>query len=140
MAGGHTVGNASCSFFQDRLYDFQNTGKPDPNMDRTLRDQLSLWCPQGTTGTNSVFLDQNSASSMTVDKSYYEQIMMKRGILQIDQQLAISGLTKGTVKQMAESSDFGHKFGEAMVKLGRVEVITEGRKGEIRTFCSAVNS
>ncbi|PON37276.1 heme peroxidase [Trema orientale] len=45
-----------------------------------------------------------------------------------------------TVIQIANSLDFGSKFGEAMRKLGRVEVKTSLLNGEIRASCRAVNT
>ncbi|KAI5575979.1 hypothetical protein POPTR_009G019501v4 [Populus trichocarpa] len=38
--GGHSVGIAPCVAFENRLYDFQNTGKPDPTMNTTLLKTL----------------------------------------------------------------------------------------------------
>ncbi|PON48198.1 Peroxidase [Trema orientale] len=140
LLGGHTVGVAHCGFFQDRLYNFRGTGKPDPTMDPNLVTELQSKCPPQSTGGNSVDLDQNKGSSLTVDKSYYEQLLRNRGILEIDQNLASSGLTNMTVIQIANSPDFGSKFGEAMRKLGRVEVKTSLLNGEIRTSCRAVNT
>nr|XP_043623948.1 peroxidase 60 [Erigeron canadensis] len=139
LLGGHTIGIAHCSLFQDRLYNFQNTGKPDPTMDSTLLWSLRRTCVQNATVDRTANLDQNSFSSSLVDKSYYSQIMLRRGVLQIDQQLALDSLSKSTVKAIAGSSDFNFKFGQAMVKLGATQVLT-GTQGEIRKSCRSVNS
>lgn len=136
--GGHTVGIAHCSFFQDRLYNYKNTGKPDPNMDPSLLVSLRRICPMNSARDNTVNLDQDPASSLRVDNSFFKQIMMRRGILQIDQDLATNSLTKATVAKIATGNDFNAKFGEAMVKMGRVQVLT-GNQGEIRKSCRAVN-
>ncbi|PIN20733.1 Peroxidase [Handroanthus impetiginosus] len=138
LLGGHTVGVAHCPLFQDRLYNFQNTGKPDPTMDPKLLASLRARCPQNANVNNTVNLDQNPFSSMTVDNSYYRQIVLNRGILQIDQELALDPLSKSTVAAIANGFDFSKKFGEAMIKLGGVEVLT-GDQGEIRSSCRAVN-
>ncbi|XP_006487931.3 peroxidase 60 [Citrus sinensis] len=138
LLGGHTVGIAHCSFFQDRLYNYKNTGKPDPNMDPSLLVSLRRICPMNSARDNTVNLDQDPASSLRVDNSFYKQIMMRRGILQIDQDLATNSLTKATVAKIATGDDFNAKFGEAMVKMGRVQVLT-GNQGEIRKSCRAVN-
>ncbi|XP_073152662.1 peroxidase 60-like [Henckelia pumila] len=139
LLGGHTVGVAHCSLFQDRLYNFQNTGKPDPNMDPTLRATLIATCPQNSSVDNTANLDQNSTSSLTVDNSYYQQIVSNRGILQIDQELALDPLSKPTVTAIAKGSDFSTRFSEAMIKLGAVQVLT-GKKGEIRRFCNTTKA
>lgn len=136
--GGHTVGVTHCFFFQDRLYNFQNTGRPDPNMDRELVKTLRLSCPQTSSGSNIVNLDQNPSSSSTVDNSYYTEIKEHRGVLQIDQALALDPETSDTVTSIARGSDFSTKFGQAMVKLGAIQVLT-GTQGEIRKSCRATN-
>ncbi|XP_021887501.1 peroxidase 60 [Carica papaya] len=139
LLGGHTVGFAHCVFFQDRLYNFQNTGKPDPTMNSTLLQALRFMCPQNSLRNNAVNLDQNPSSSFTVDNSFYKQILLNRGILQIDQELALDSITKDIVKGIATSNDFITKFAEAMVKLGRTEVLTD-TQGEIRRSCRSVNN
>ena len=136
--GGHTVGVAHCVLFQDRLYNFKNTGQPDPTMDPELVKNLRSKCPQNTTSNNFVNLDQNPLSSFIVDKSYYGQILAHRGILQIDQELALDPLTQATITTIANGYDFNTKFGQAMVKLGAVQVLT-GTQGEIRKSCRAIN-
>lgn len=139
LLGAHTIGIAHCSLFQDRLYNFQNSGKPDPTMDLSLLSSLKRTCPQNGTGNEKANLDQNSFSSAVVDKSFYTQIMLRRGVLQIDQELALDRLSKSTVAAIAGSSDFTTKFGQAMVKLGATQVLT-GTQGEIRTSCRSVKS
>ncbi|XP_040991202.1 peroxidase 60 [Juglans microcarpa x Juglans regia] len=140
LLGGHTVGVAHCFFFQDRLYNFQNTGRPDPTMDRELVRSLRSRCPQKSTGYNIVSLDQNFLSSFIVDNSFYQQILRKRGVLQIDQRLALDPRTRDIVTTIASgrASDFGSKFGEAMIKMGAIQVLT-GTEGEIRKSCSVIN-
>lgn len=140
FVGGHTVGITHCSLFLDRLYNFRNTGKPDPTMDVSLLAAMTQRCPQNNGGVdNSVNLDQNPLSSMRVDNSYYRQIVLRRGILQIDQGLAVDPLSNQTVAAIAAGADFSTRFGQAMVKLGAVQVLT-GKKGEIRSSCRATNS
>lgn len=138
LLGGHTVGVAHCSLIKNRLYNFQNTGKPDPTMDLFLAKELRRRCPQNSTTDNTVNLDQNLLSSLVVDNSYYKQILMHKGILQIDQELALDPSTQSTVTYIASGSDFRTQFGQAMVKLGAVQVLT-GNQGEIRRSCRATN-
>ncbi|XP_065866363.1 peroxidase 60 [Euphorbia lathyris] len=138
LLGGHTVGLAHCSLFQNRLYDFQNSGKPDPTMDTTLLNILRNKCPQNSDGSNTTFLDQNLSSSFIVDKSFYQQILQHKGILQVDQELALDPITSSAVQNIANGADFNFKFGQALVKLGRVDVLT-GNEGQIRRFCRSVN-
>ncbi|KAK4477925.1 hypothetical protein RD792_017190 [Penstemon davidsonii] len=140
LLGGHTVGITHCSLIRDRIYNFQNTGKSDPNMDSALLTTLTARCPQNSSTSidNSVNLDQNPLSSMTVDNSYYRQIVKRRGVLQIDQDLALDPLSNNTVAAIANGFDFSTRFGQAMIKLGGVQVLT-GKQGEIRRSCRATN-
>ncbi|CAL5352602.1 unnamed protein product [Camellia sinensis] len=139
LLGGHTVGVAHCSLFKDRLYDFQNNGMPDRTMDPMLLNILRSRCPQNATTDSTVNLDQNPKSALVVDNSFYQQILLQRGILQIDQELALDPQTKGSAIYAARGLDFQTKFAQAMVKLGAVQVLT-GTQGEIRTSCRVVNN
>ncbi|KAG7012712.1 Peroxidase 60, partial [Cucurbita argyrosperma subsp. argyrosperma] len=136
---GHTVGVSQCLFFKDRLYNYKKTGRPDPTIDSWFLNDLRDQCPEDSNDNNVVFLDQTSMSSFVVDKSFHKQIWQRRGILEIDQQLALHPLTKDLVTRVAFGFDFASKFGDAMIKMGRFGVLT-GSEGEIRRTCEAVNS
>ncbi|XWS28554.1 hypothetical protein CRYUN_Cryun25bG0080100 [Craigia yunnanensis] len=138
LLGGHSIGITHCSHFQDRLYNFQNSEQPDSTMDPALLKNLTLICPKNSTANQPVNLDQNPLSSSILDNSFYNQIILRRGILQIDQELALDPLTNATVARIATSKDFPARFGQAMVKLGAVDVLT-GSEGEIRKLCFAPN-
>ncbi|XWS73890.1 hypothetical protein CRYUN_Cryun02cG0168000 [Craigia yunnanensis] len=136
---GHTIGVAHFFFFQDRLYNFQNISKPHLRMDPLLLQKLRSICPQNSLGIRPVNLDQNPLISFTLDYSYYKQIILQKGILQIDQELAFDPLTNGTVASIDTSNDFPANFGQAMVKLGAVDVLTISQ-GEIRKSCHVTNN
>ncbi|KAK6926562.1 hem peroxidase [Dillenia turbinata] len=139
LLGGHTIGVTHCSNFQYRLYNFQN-GKPDRTMNPILANQLRKICPQSATTDNVVDLDQNPLSANVVDNSFYRQIKMGRGVLQIDQELTWDPRTKKIVDWILRPVfDFQTQFGQAMVKLGSVGVLT-GTQGEIRKSCRAINN
>ncbi|KAF5744880.1 peroxidase 60-like [Tripterygium wilfordii] len=139
LLGGHTIGIAHCAFFQNRLYNFNNTGKPDPTMPASLLAALMNTCPQNSASSGFANLDQNPASANIFDKSYYNQILSRRGVLEIDQELAQDPQTRGIVMAIASGNSFLTNFGNAMVKLGALEVLT-GTQGEIRRSCRSVNS
>ncbi|KAI3420548.1 Peroxidase [Psidium guajava] len=136
LLGGHTVGIAHCSLFQDRLYNFNGLGKPDPTMDPKLVAALRPRCPQSAALDSTVNLDQNLSSSLVVDNSFYKQILARRGILQIDQELALDGRSKSLVATLANATDFSARFGRAMVKLGALQ---NRLPGEIRRSCRALD-
>ncbi|CAA7060325.1 unnamed protein product [Microthlaspi erraticum] len=127
IGGGHSVGVAHCSLFQDRIN--------DPAMDRTLNSQLRNTCRAPNDPT--AFLDQRT--SFLVDNAIFGEIRRQRGILRIDQNLGTSGTTGGIVSSFASNNDlFRQRFVTAMVKMGSLNVLT-GRSGEVRRNCRAFN-
>ena len=107
----------------------------DP-MDPTLKASLRKTC-RGPTDL-SMFLDQGTP--FRVDNAIYRQIKSQKGILRIDQNLALHGSTSGIVSRFASDRRlFGKRFVEAMHKMGAIGVLT-GDSGEIRTNCRAFNN
>ncbi|KAL9228679.1 hypothetical protein vseg_004232 [Gypsophila vaccaria] len=139
LLGGHTVGNVHCDKFQNRLYNFYSTGKSDPRMNPALLKTLKNTCPRQSKINGVTFLDQTPMSSYRIDNGYYKQLISNRGILEIDANIANSPLTNSIVQKLAYSNvAFQDKFGHAMVKMGRIGVLT-GKQGEIRRSCGAIN-
>ncbi|AAG12793.1 peroxidase, putative; 81098-80059 [Arabidopsis thaliana] len=127
IGGGHSVGVAHCSLFQDRL--------KDPKMDSKLKAKLQNTCR----GPNdpSVVLDQ--MTPLEVDNQIYKQIKSQRGILRIDQNLGLDDSTSRIVSNFALNETlFGERFAEAMQIMGEIKVLT-GNSGEIRTNCIVVS-
>lgn len=141
LLGGHTVGVAHCGFFQDRLSDFQGTGKPDPTMDPKLGASLLRKCGTKSRPLNrdpTVFLDQNT--SFVFDNQFYRQIKLRKGIMQIDQELALDKLSAPLVSTLAANENlFRQRFANAMIKMGNLEVLVGNRNGEIRKNCRVFN-
>ncbi|RDX57840.1 Peroxidase 44, partial [Mucuna pruriens] len=124
LLGAHTVGFAHCSFFRGRLN--------DPQMDPALRAKLGRICEPANRDPR-VFLDQNT--SMAFDNEFYNQILLKRGVLFIDQQLALDPSSKGLVSTFAgNDAGFQRSFVDAIVKMGNIGVLV-GNNGEIRKNC-----
>ncbi|KAL8143984.1 hypothetical protein V2J09_017016 [Rumex salicifolius] len=138
LLGAHTIGITHCSFVQSRLYNFQNTNRTDPSMNSTLVESLKQTCPKDGSGrSNPIFLDQTQGSESTIDTGFYKAITQNKGVLQIDQRMATDPLTKDVVARLL-NNDFPAKFGDAMVRLGRVPL--SGGEGEIRRSCRATNA
>ncbi|KAL0453358.1 UNVERIFIED_CONTAM: Peroxidase 57 [Sesamum latifolium] len=140
LLGAHTVGVAHCQFFQDRLSNFQGTGQPDPTMDLGLAARLLRTCGTTSRPVNSdptVFLDQGT--SFVVDNQFYNQTRFKKGILQIDQELALDKSTASMVSIFASNGvAFQQSFASAMIKLSKVQVLV-GKAGDIRKNCRVFN-
>ncbi|KAK7286595.1 hypothetical protein RJT34_21702 [Clitoria ternatea] len=131
LFGAHTVGVGHCSFFSNRL------SSPDQTMDPTLKAKLVKLCGNATNDPATP-LDQKT--SFLVDNQFYKQILVKKAVLQIDQQLALDTSTKGFVTDFASNDDkFQTSFADAMIKMGKIDVLV-GKDGEIRKKCSAFNN
>ena len=132
------MGVTHCSFFSDRLWNFQGTGKADPAMDANLVTKLKKTCPQNGSGLGAaVNLDQGTPTK--IDKGFYGQLLAKKGILQLDQALATtSGTSQRTTLLAGPKSTFNTDFVAALIKLGNLGVL-QGTNGEIRKICSAIN-
>lgn len=132
LLGGHSVGVSHCSFFQDRLYG------GDPTMNQSLVSKLTRTCGATHQGDNpTAFLDQST--SFRVDNGYYNQLMSNKGVLKIDQELALDKASSGLVSRLAANEGmFRKSFANAMVKMSKVQVL-EGSDGEIRTNCRVFN-
>lgn len=135
LMGGHTVGTASCHTFKERLHNFRNTNKADPTMAATLLHLLKKTCPLNSVSDEEAYLDQTPGSHFKIDNAYYKQILVHKGVLEVDQNLALNPLTREDVKGLAYyPHDFFNKFGPAMVKMSKIGVLT-GNHGEIRKKC-----
>lgn len=129
LLGAHTVGVAHCSFFHDRLPN-------DPSMDANLAANLTKICASSTDPT--VFLDQNT--SFIFDNGYYKQLLLKRGIMKIDQEIADDRSSAGFVSSFARKEiGFKQSFANAMMKMGSIQVLV-GNVGEVRTNCRVFNT
>ncbi|XLS98283.1 hypothetical protein HN51_041018 [Arachis hypogaea] len=132
LLGAHSVGVAHCVSFQRRLLSFN--GKHDPTMDPALDSKLVKVCnPKAgrvQVSPPSAFLDQNT--SFIVDNEFYKQILLNRGVLQIDQELALDSSTKDFVSSFAVNGDkFQKSFADAMIKMGKIEILVRNDE-EIR--------
>ncbi|XP_021714586.1 peroxidase 72-like [Chenopodium quinoa] len=139
LSGAHTIGNARCVSFRQRLYNQNRNGQPDVTLDRVYASQLRNQCPRSGGDQNLFFLDH--VSPFSFDNSYYRNILANKGLLNSDQVL----LTKNKksmklVKQYAENMElFFNHFAKSMVKMGNISPLT-GPKGEIRQNCRRINS
>ncbi|KAF8041275.1 hypothetical protein BT93_A0018 [Corymbia citriodora subsp. variegata] len=141
LLGAHSMGKTHCSYITDRLYNFNNTGKPDPNMDSSFLAQMRSQCPPNSKsqGDPQVFLDPASGSSYTFSNSFYTRLLNRQAVLGIDQQLALGDDTSQIAQEFeAGFEDFRKVFALSMSRMGNVGVLT-GNKGEIRKNCRAVN-
>ncbi|KAJ8574007.1 hypothetical protein K7X08_010518 [Anisodus acutangulus] len=129
LLGAHTVGVAHCNFFQNRL-----SPVADKTMDPALAAQLLKTCAKSTA---TAFLDQNT--SFTVDNQFFRQIMLRKGILNIDQDLTLDKSSAPIVSSLAANDNvFRQSFANAMIKMASIDILV-GSAGNIRKNCGVFN-
>ncbi|XP_006354190.1 lignin-forming anionic peroxidase-like [Solanum tuberosum] len=139
LSGAHTFGRARCRTFQQRLFNFNGSGSPDPTINSTYLPTLQGTCPQGNDGNTFENLDKTTPDNF--DNDYYINLQNQEGLLQTDQELfSTSGSdTIAIVNRYAGSqTQFFDDFASSMIKLGNIGALT-GTNGEIRTDCKRVN-
>ncbi|CAN0878592.1 Peroxidase N1 [Linum grandiflorum] len=141
LTAGHTLGTASCATFRYRLYNYSNTGGPDPSIAAAFLPTLRSFCPENGDASRRVAMDTGSQNRF--DTSYFTNIRNGRGVLESDQRLWTDARTSNFVRRYLGLSGllgltFNVEFGRSMVKMSNIGVKT-GTNGEIRRVCSAIN-
>nr|GMD65515.1 lignin-forming anionic peroxidase-like [Ipomoea batatas] len=131
LSGAHTLGQAQCFLFRDRIYG--NRTDIDAGFANTRRRN----CPKETGNGNLAPLDLVTPNSF--DNNYYKNLLQKKGLLQSDQVLFSGGITDSIVSEYARNPQaFQADFASAMIKLSEIQPLT-GQNGIIRKVCSALN-
>ncbi|XP_006658124.2 peroxidase 2-like [Oryza brachyantha] len=135
LSGAHTIGQAQCQNFRDRIYN-------ETNINSAFATSLRANCPRasGTGDGNLAPLDATTPNAF--DNAYYTNLMSNRGLLHSDQVLfnGGGGGTDNTVRNFASNAAaFSSAFTTAMIKMGNISPLT-GTQGQIRVSCSRVNS
>ncbi|OAY28915.1 peroxidase E5 [Manihot esculenta] len=139
LSGAHTFGRAQCGGFIHRLYNFNNTGRPDPTLNPTYLRILRKICPQG--GNTTVLANFDPTTPDTFDNDYYSNLLVGKGLLQTDQELFSTpgaDTAKIVKKFSANQTAFFESFVVSMLRMGNLKVLT-GTAGEIRLNCRKVN-
>lgn len=138
LSGAHTIGFAQCSTFKKRLFDFDGSGNPDPNLDTSLLSNLKNVCPNlDSSDSNLAPLDPVTTNKF--DNMYYKNVVNNSGLLRSDQALMEDNRTAAMVINYGNYPYlFSKDFESSMVKLSKVGVLT-GKDGEIRKNCRVAN-
>ncbi|XVE81010.1 hypothetical protein DITRI_Ditri15bG0028200 [Diplodiscus trichospermus] len=142
LGGGHSMGRTHCSFIEDRLYNFNNTGKPDPSIKASFLSEMRKLCPPRLKKGQRdplVFLNPSSGSTYRFTNSSYSRVLNNEAVLGVDQQLLFNDDTKQITKEFAAGfEDLRRSFALSMSRMGNIKVLT-GKQGEIRKHCRFTN-
>ncbi|XP_043712792.1 peroxidase 72-like isoform X2 [Telopea speciosissima] len=84
LSGSHTIGNARCTSFRQRLYNQSGNGQPDRFLDQSFAVQLKNRCPRSGGDQNLFFLDKVSPTKF--DNNYYKNLLASKGLLNSDEE------------------------------------------------------
>nr|XP_043626506.1 lignin-forming anionic peroxidase-like [Erigeron canadensis] len=130
LSGAHTIGQAQCFLFRDRIYN--NGSDIDAGFASTRRRR----CPTTDGNGNLAALDLVTPNSF--DNNYFKNLIQKKGLLETDQVLLSGGSTDDIVREYSNNPNkFKSDFAAAMVKMGEISPLI-GQQGVIRRICSAL--
>lgn len=131
-AGGHTLGFAHCSSFQNRIHKFNSSFDVDPTMDAVFAASLRQTCPVHNKVRNAGSVMD---STVTVfDNMYYKLLVQGRGLFTSDQALLTNEESKHLVFKFADSQEaFEKAFVKSMLKMSSLV-----GEGEVRLDCRFV--
>ncbi|PWA37746.1 heme peroxidase [Artemisia annua] len=134
LSGGHTLGFAHCSSFQNRIHNFSPKKSVDPTLQSSFAASLKNVCPAKNTPKNAgANLD---STPTTFDNRYYKLLLQGKSIFSSDQALATMANTKALVTKYASSKkEFEKAFVKSMIKMSSIN----GGGQEVRHDCRVVN-
>ncbi|KAI0528986.1 hypothetical protein KFK09_001531 [Dendrobium nobile] len=140
LLGAHSVGMTHCSNIQDRLYNFNGTGRPDCSMDPNFLAQLKKKCPPGSKENKKVYLNPASGRNYSFESSYYKRVLKHQAVLTEDQQMITTSDGIRIAHEFAAGfEDLRKFFALSMTRMGGLGVLT-GKQGEIRRNCRYTNA
>ncbi|KAL5707513.1 Peroxidase 52 [Ranunculus cassubicifolius] len=130
LSGAHTIGAARCTTFRSRIYN-------DTNIDPAFATLRRRACP--TTGGDANLQPLDIGSPFVFNNNYYQNLVIRRGLLHSDQELFNNGTQDGLVQTYStNNARFTTDFVAAMIKMGNISPLT-GANGEIRRNCRRLN-
>ncbi|KAI5008922.1 hypothetical protein ZWY2020_009970 [Hordeum vulgare] len=134
LSGAHTIGQAQCQNFRDRLYN-------ETNINSGFATSLKANCPRPTGSGDRNLANLDVSTPYSFDNAYYSNLKSQKGLLHSDQVLftGTGGGTDNIVNNFASNpAAFSGAFASAMVKMGNLSPLT-GSQGQVRLSCSKVN-
>ncbi|CAK7346136.1 unnamed protein product [Dovyalis caffra] len=133
LSGGHTLGFAHCSSFQNRIHNFNATLDVDPTLNPSFGASLRNVCPAHNKVKNAGATMDSTTTAF--DNVYYKLLLQGRSLFSSDQALLSTAKTKALVSKFACSQKMFEKaFVKSMIKMSS---INGGQ--EIRLDCKVNN-
>ncbi|XP_040992001.1 peroxidase 4-like [Juglans microcarpa x Juglans regia] len=131
LSGAHTIGQARCITFRDRIYN-------ETNIDSSFAKTRQSQCPRNTGGRKNLApLDLHTPTAF--DNKYFKNLLDQKGLLHSDQILYDGGSTDSLVETYSKNDKtFDEDFVTAIIKMGDNDPLT-GSSGEIRKNCRKPN-
>ncbi|KAK1602638.1 hypothetical protein QYE76_059214 [Lolium multiflorum] len=130
LSGAHTIGQARCATFRDRIYS-------DANVNATFAALRQQTCPQS--GGDDTLAPIDVTTPDTFDTAYYENLASRQGLFHSDQELYNGGSQDVLVRMYRRRpSTFFVDFAKAMVRMGNLAPSTD-TPTEIRLDCKKIN-
>ncbi|CAH2071338.1 unnamed protein product [Thlaspi arvense] len=133
LSGGHTLGFAHCSSFQNRIHSFNTQKQIDPTLNPSFAASLNGICPAHNKVKNAgATMD---ATTTSFDNIYYKMLMQGQSLFSSDQALLTTPSTKKLVSKYASSiEEFEKAFVKSMIKMSSIS----GNGKEVRLNCRRV--
>ncbi|KAG6419879.1 hypothetical protein SASPL_116391 [Salvia splendens] len=142
LLGAHTMGKTHCANLNDRLYNFDKTGKPDPSMAKSELEKLRKQCPKTLKKGQrdpTVFLTDRNGEQYKFSNNYYSNVVSNKAVLKVDQDLLRSyNTTQLALEYAGMLGHFKQQFALSISRLGGLNLLT-GKQGEIRLNCRFTN-
>ncbi|KAG6494808.1 hypothetical protein ZIOFF_042569 [Zingiber officinale] len=132
LSGAHTLGFSRCVSFRPHIYS-------DADINPAFAAQRRQGCPvaAGIGDDNLAPLDPTSPAGF--DNAYYQNLMLRRGLLRSDQELFNGGSQDSVVMTYSNNAAaFRVDFAAGMEKMGGMGPLT-WPSGQIRLDCTRVN-
>ncbi|KAL9238955.1 hypothetical protein vseg_013320 [Gypsophila vaccaria] len=130
LSGAHTIGQARCARFRDRIYG-------EPNIDSAFAQSLQQICPATAGVGDDILASLDITSPSVFDNYYFVDLTYNQGLLHSDQVLFTgSGYQTDQFVKLYASDQirFFSDFSDAMLKMSLLGVKTGGQ-GIIRNNC-----
>ncbi|MED6185952.1 Peroxidase 64 [Stylosanthes scabra] len=135
LSGGHTLGFAHCSSFQNRIHNFSPNKDVDPSLNPSFATNLRTICPSHNKAKNAG--SPLDSTNTLFDNAYYKLILQGKSIFSSDQALLTNPKTKSLVSKFANAKrDFENAFVKSMIKMSSITGAGAGQ--EIRLHCKHV--